>query len=144
VVPKVGGSSPLGHPTPEQRFRPSLLPSDRAPDGALSTLCQRAASPGGSLSRISRATTLAARSPMPGRTWLWWTRDGGQVEANGEMERVRRYSSRDAAGLQALITDPRWSNEGLFALLEGLRRLATLGSVSRLALPMIETRRDGG
>jgi hypothetical protein len=81
---------------------------------------------------------------MPGRTWLWWTRDGGQVEANGEMERVRRYSSRDAAGLQALITDPRWSNEGLFALLEGLRRLATLGSVSRLALPMIETRRDGG
>jgi hypothetical protein len=48
VVPKVGGSSPLGHPTPEQRVRTSLLPSDRAPDGALSTLCQRAASPGGS------------------------------------------------------------------------------------------------
>jgi transcriptional regulator with XRE-family HTH domain len=74
----------------------------------------------------------------------WWARYGGQVEANWEMERIRRYSSRDAAGLQALITDPRWSNEGLFAFLEGLRRLATLGSVSRLALPTIETRRDGG
>jgi hypothetical protein len=74
----------------------------------------------------------------------WWARYGGQVEANWEMERIRRYSSRDTAGLQALITDPRWSNEGLFAFLEGLRRLATLGSVSRLALPTIEMRRDGG
>jgi transcriptional regulator with XRE-family HTH domain len=74
----------------------------------------------------------------------WWARYGGQVEANWEMERIRRYSSRDAAGLQALITDPRWSNEGLFAFLEGLHRLATLGSVSRLALPTIETGRDGG
>jgi transcriptional regulator with XRE-family HTH domain len=74
----------------------------------------------------------------------WWARYGGQVEANWEMERIRRYSSRDTAGLQALITDPRWSNEGLFAFLEGLRRLATLGSVSRLALPTIETRHDGG
>jgi hypothetical protein len=73
----------------------------------------------------------------------WWARYGGQVEANWEMERIRRYSSHDTAGLQALITDPRWSNEGLFAFLEGLRRLATLGSVSRLALPTIETRRDG-
>ena len=43
----------------------------------------------------------------------WWARYGGQVEANWEMERIRRYSSRDAAGLQALIIDPRWSNEGL-------------------------------
>jgi transcriptional regulator with XRE-family HTH domain len=74
----------------------------------------------------------------------WWARYGGQVNANWELEQIRRYSSRDTASLQALITDPRWSNEGLFAFLEGLRRLATVGSVSRLALPTIEMRRDGG
>jgi hypothetical protein len=74
----------------------------------------------------------------------WWARYGGQVNANWELEQIGRYSSRDTAGLQALITDQRWSNEGLFAFLEGLRRLATLGSVSRLALPTIEMGRDGG
>jgi hypothetical protein len=68
----------------------------------------------------------------------WWARYGGQVEANWEMERIRRYSSRDAAGLQALAIDPRWSNEGLFAFLQGLRWLADLGNVSRLALPKID------
>jgi hypothetical protein len=53
--------------------------------------------------------------------------------------RGRRGPSRlETAGLQALITDPRWSNEGLFAFLEGLRRLAELDTVSRLALPTIE------
>jgi hypothetical protein len=74
----------------------------------------------------------------------WWARYGGKVNANWELEQIQLYSSRDTAGLQALIMDRRWSNEGLFAFLEGLRRLATLGSVSRLALPTIEMRRDGG
>src|SRR5215213_12041125 len=46
----------------------------------------------------------------------WWERYGGRVEANWEMERIRRYSSLDAAGIQALILDPGWSNEGLFRL----------------------------
>ena len=32
----------------------------------------------------------------------WWERFSGQIEANWEMARVRRYSSRDTAGLQAL------------------------------------------
>ena len=73
----------------------------------------------------------------------WWERYGGRVEANWEMERIRRYSSRDAAGIEALILDPRWSNEGLFAFLEGLRRLGELGSLSRLALPTIEVQVDG-
>jgi len=68
----------------------------------------------------------------------WWARYGGRVEANWEMQRIRRYSSRDTAAVQALIIDPRWSNEGLFAFLEGLRRLAELGTLSRLALPTIE------
>jgi transcriptional regulator with XRE-family HTH domain len=68
----------------------------------------------------------------------WWERFSGQIEANWEMARVRRYSSRDTASLQALAVDPRWSNEGLFAFLEGLRRLAELDTVSRVALPEIE------
>src|SRR6266567_2906086 len=68
----------------------------------------------------------------------WWQRYSGQIEANWEMARVRRYSSRDTAGLQALAADPRWSNEGLFAFLEGLRRLAELDTVSRVAVPEIE------
>jgi transcriptional regulator with XRE-family HTH domain len=68
----------------------------------------------------------------------WWERYSGQIEANWEMARVRRYSSRDTASLQALALDPRWSNEGLFAFLEGLRRLAEVDTVSRVALPAIE------
>jgi hypothetical protein len=68
----------------------------------------------------------------------WWARYSGQVEANWEAARISRYSSRETAGLQALATDPRWSNEGLFAFLQGLRRLAELDTVSRLALPRID------
>jgi transcriptional regulator with XRE-family HTH domain len=68
----------------------------------------------------------------------WWERYSGQIEANWEMARIHRFSSRDTAGLQALAADPRWSNEGLFAFLEGLRRLAELDTVSRVALPEIE------
>ena len=59
------------------------------------------------------------------------------------MERIRRSSSRDTAGLQALITDPAWSNEGLFAFLEGLQRLQAVGDPARRALPAIETRHRG-
>ena len=54
------------------------------------------------------------------------------------MERIHRYSSRDTAGLEALISDPRRSDEGLFSFLEGLRRLGEVGSLARLALPTIE------
>jgi hypothetical protein len=54
----------------------------------------------------------------------WWDHHGHQVEANWEARRLHCYSSRDTDGLIRLITDPRWSNEGLFAFLEGLRRLA--------------------
>lgn len=68
----------------------------------------------------------------------WWARYGGQVQANWEIARIHCCSSRDTAGLQALTTDPRWSNEGLFAFLEGLRRLAQLDTGSRLALPKID------
>jgi hypothetical protein len=68
----------------------------------------------------------------------WWTRFGGQIEANWEIRRVRLYSSRDAAGLQDLMLDSRWSNEGLFAFVEGLRRLAEMDPASRVTVPKID------
>jgi Helix-turn-helix domain len=68
----------------------------------------------------------------------WWARFGGQIEANWEIRQVRLYSSRDAAGLQDLMLDPRWSNEGLFAFVEGLRRLVELDTASRVTLPEID------
>jgi hypothetical protein len=68
----------------------------------------------------------------------WWTRFGGQIEANWEIRQVRLYSSSDAAGLQDLMLDPRWSNEGLFAFIEGLRRLAELDTASRITVPEID------
>jgi transcriptional regulator with XRE-family HTH domain len=68
----------------------------------------------------------------------WWRRFGHLVEANWEASRVRRYSSRDTDGLAALAADPQWSNEGLFAFLEGLRRLAQLDTGGRVAAPPID------
>jgi hypothetical protein len=68
----------------------------------------------------------------------WWVRFGGQIEANWEIRQVRLYSSRDAAGLQDLLLDPRWSNEGLFAFIEGLRRLLELDTASRVTVPEID------
>jgi hypothetical protein len=68
----------------------------------------------------------------------WWARFGGQIEANWEIRQVRLYSSRDAAGLQDLMLDPQWSNEGLFAFIEGLRRLAELDTASRVTVPEID------
>ena len=67
----------------------------------------------------------------------WWNLYGGAVEANWETEGLRRYSSRDRQVLAALINDPAWSNEGLFAFLQGIRRLNQIGG-ERVALPSIE------
>jgi hypothetical protein len=68
----------------------------------------------------------------------WWARFGGQIEANWEIQRVKVHSTRDAADLQDLLLDPRWSNEGLFAFVEGLRRLAELDTASRVAASEID------
>jgi hypothetical protein len=67
----------------------------------------------------------------------FWLRHGGQIEANWESMRVRQLSSLDGESIEALALDPAWSNEGLFALLQGLRRLKQLGG-SRLDTPAIE------
>jgi transcriptional regulator with XRE-family HTH domain len=74
----------------------------------------------------------------------WWARFGSQVEANWEIERIRLYSSRDTVGLRDLMLDPRWSNEGLFALNQGLRRLAELDHTQRVAAPRIELETSDG
>ena len=54
----------------------------------------------------------------------WWDAFGGSLRANWEIERTHCYSSRDRDALARLACDPRWSDEGLFAFLEGLRFLA--------------------
>jgi hypothetical protein len=67
----------------------------------------------------------------------FWAKYGGQIEANWESSSLRRYSSLDSSLLTALIADVAWSNEGLFALLQGLRRLSQIGG-HRVRLPTID------
>jgi hypothetical protein len=67
----------------------------------------------------------------------FWARFGGQVEANWESSTLRQYSSLDGDLLGDLVRDVAWSNEGLFALLQGLRRLRQIGG-DRVNLPPIE------
>ncbi|WP_410598448.1 helix-turn-helix transcriptional regulator [Amycolatopsis sp. lyj-90] len=67
----------------------------------------------------------------------FWSRFGGEVEANWESTELRSYSTLDGDLIDGLIADESWSNEGLFALLQGLRRLAEI-SGERLAIPSIE------
>jgi hypothetical protein len=57
----------------------------------------------------------------------FWYRFGGQIEASWESSSLRQYSSLDSGSLAALAHDDAWSNEGLFAFLQGLRRLSQVG-----------------
>jgi hypothetical protein len=57
----------------------------------------------------------------------FWQRFGGHVEANWESSGLRLYSSLDRELLADLVTDESWTNEGLFALLQGFRRLQEIG-----------------
>ncbi|GHF44557.1 hypothetical protein FHX82_001837 [Amycolatopsis bartoniae] len=67
----------------------------------------------------------------------FWLRFGGQIEANWEASNLRRYSTLDTDLLSDLLADVAWSNEGLFAVLQGFRRLADLGG-HRVNLPAVE------
>ncbi|MFJ8818356.1 transcriptional regulator [Amycolatopsis thermoflava] len=67
----------------------------------------------------------------------FWLRFGGQIEANWETSNLRRYSTLDTDLLAELLADVAWSNEGLFAVLQGFRRLAELGG-HRVKLPPVE------
>ena len=66
----------------------------------------------------------------------FWPRYGGLVEANWEAAGLRVYSSLDDQLLGKLASDESWSNEGLFAFLQGLRRLQDLGG-PRVSLPAV-------
>ncbi|MBB5082990.1 transcriptional regulator [Nonomuraea endophytica] len=72
----------------------------------------------------------------------WWANFGGHIKANWESHGLRRYSTLDRAALNGLIADPAWSNEGLFALTQGLRRLSEIGGY-RVNVPNIEPRMGG-
>jgi transcriptional regulator with XRE-family HTH domain len=67
----------------------------------------------------------------------FWQRYGGQVEANWEAESLRMCSSLDSESITELAGDAAWSNEGLFAFLQGLRRLRQIGG-SRADIPAID------
>jgi hypothetical protein len=67
----------------------------------------------------------------------FWSRFGGQIEASWETSSLRQYSSIDDGSLAALAIDNGWSNEGLFAFLQGLRRLRQVGG-DRVDLPAID------
>lgn len=67
----------------------------------------------------------------------FWSSYGGQIEANWESSALRQYSSLDGESLAELVTEDTWSNEGLFALTQGLRRLKQTGG-DRARVPDIE------
>jgi hypothetical protein len=67
----------------------------------------------------------------------FWDRFGGQIEAGWESSSLRQYSSLDSESLAELARDDAWSNEGLFAFLQGLRRLGKVGG-DRVDIPAIE------
>jgi hypothetical protein len=67
----------------------------------------------------------------------FWDRFGGQIEAGWESSSLRQYSSLDGESLAELAHDDAWSNEGLFAFLQGLRRLGKVGG-GRVDIPAID------
>ena len=68
----------------------------------------------------------------------FWSRFGGQIEASWESSSLRQYSSLDGGSLAALADDGGWSNEGLFAFLQGLHRLRQAGA-DRVDVPAIDS-----
>ncbi|MCP2255220.1 hypothetical protein LY13_003994 [Prauserella aidingensis] len=71
----------------------------------------------------------------------FWAECGGEIAANWESESLRQYSSADREMLEELVTDKAWSNEGLFAFLQGLRRLGEIGG-DRVDAPTIDWELD--
>ena len=67
----------------------------------------------------------------------WWGQWGHHIAGNWETSAIETYSSMDTDGLGTLIHDPRWANDGLFALIEGLRCLSKLDQSGRVAAPSI-------
>ena len=68
----------------------------------------------------------------------WWSQWGHQIAGNWETTSVETYSSMDTDSLTAVLSDPRWSNEGLFSLIQGLRYLAKSETHGRVAVPTVQ------
>jgi hypothetical protein len=66
----------------------------------------------------------------------FWSQYGGIIEANWESHSLRQYSSLEGESLIDLTADPGWSNEGLFAFTQGLRRLSQIGG-DRASIPSV-------
>jgi hypothetical protein len=67
----------------------------------------------------------------------FWTHYGGEIEANWEAAGLQLFSSLDAELIGQLMSDESWSNEGLFALAQGLRHLSATGD-ERVRLEPVE------
>jgi hypothetical protein len=67
----------------------------------------------------------------------FWATYGGHIEANWESVGLQQYSSLDRRFLAELVAEESWSNEGLFAFLLGLQRLAELDD-ERVNVPEID------
>ncbi|KRF35510.1 hypothetical protein [Terrabacter sp. Soil810] len=67
----------------------------------------------------------------------FWQLFGGDIEANWEVSGLLRYSSADADGLEGLLHDPQWTDEGLVACALGLKRLAQLNP-ERVSVPAFQ------
>ena len=67
----------------------------------------------------------------------FWSRYGGQVEANWESWLAASVLQPRQRVARRTGPDPAWSNEGLFALMQGLRRLKQIDG-SRVNIPAIE------
>jgi transcriptional regulator with XRE-family HTH domain len=67
----------------------------------------------------------------------FWARFGGHVEANWESAGLRQYSSLNDHLVGDLIVQDSWSNEGLFAFLQGVRRLSEIDG-ERVSLPSVD------
>jgi hypothetical protein len=72
----------------------------------------------------------------------FWSRFAGDIEANWESSGLRLYSSLDGELITKLVMDEVWTNEGLFAFLQGLRRLREIGG-DRVSLPSVEVSSRG-
>jgi hypothetical protein len=66
----------------------------------------------------------------------FWPRFGGNIESNWESSALQLYSSLDGDLITKLVLDESWSNEGLFAFLQGIRRLREIGG-DRVNLPEV-------
>jgi hypothetical protein len=89
--------------------------------------------PASTWARAGSAGRWPSRS-SPRTRWRWIS---SKVEASWESSALRQYSSLDGDSLANLPFDDAWSNEGLFAFLQGLRRLRELGG-DRVDIPAIE------